>query len=477
MSERINETSFPPLTLEDIYPDSEVLQNESAERVRAQFPDMREWSRQAIKPHGAFRPGGALFRETVAFCTTEHTDFVAVDNLSSKITRILNKKHNQTPVERVMTYSSVYAGIQKLSRTECDNSDISYQNINLIVGDAAERSLETIKDPDELYQIWAVSELFSGAAANQKLTSFAAKFTSFADKAVSQGLVRRYFETQAKRNRNDYHVEYCDEDSNTLQNMFAELYRTRTYDIKPAYINDEDGGSIIFDEVASPRAYVSSTQYISPLMLAPTTIAEIVHNSEPDPSDLHYSVTEHYGGYTGRQYDNLNPLIHAHLGVDGELYEDRIGRKPYLRLVKDNDALYGAYRAFQLTILSHFHDLTRALDATGEPVEDTTKSVLRRINTGRDIHNTIGSLTIPRQKHNTEIDPSLVDSPSKRPTREHDIGPFKRTLPNGWKASPTARALAKELNMELAENETVVRRHKRGSTELGRISLHKIMER
>jgi len=72
-----------------------------------------------------------------------------------------------------------------------------------------------------------------------------------------------------------------------------------------------------------------------------------------------------------------------------------------------------------------------------------------------------------------EIAEDIERTETKSSKRRHEVTCFARRLPKGYKASPSALALAQDEGIRLDENETCVRRHERGTQSEEAVGPHK----
>lgn len=110
-------------------------------------------------------------------------------------------------------------------------------------------------------------------------------------------------------------------------------------------------------------------------------------------------------------------------------------------------------------IASNFYDLSmpvmkhRSEEKTFENLVDRKKAKF----------NPIRDLLIPRVRYIEQTEDFPASDDIVRRIREHDVTWYIRVLPSGWHASPEAAAEAEAHGIELAENETFVKSHTRGS--------------
>jgi hypothetical protein len=163
----------------------------------------------------------------------------------------------------------------------------------------------------------------------------------------------------------------------------------------------------------------------------------------------------------------LDALAHFFLGPDGELYTG-IDCRTSLRDIALRHNKYHAYRDLQATIIAHYFDLTHSLDE----VAGVQKREPQPLKTAGTPLESIERLVIPRVFRKKSSVSGSSDQPI-RTLRRHGVTWHVRKLPEGWRASPRAHELARELGVTLGEHETIVKEHKRGSKELGEVTSHR----
>jgi hypothetical protein len=70
-----------------------------------------------------------------------------------------------------------------------------------------------------------------------------------------------------------------------------------------------------------------------------------------------------------------------------------------------------------------------------------------------------------------------AEEKTRRLLRGHDVVGHVRVLPPGYSPSPEARQKAAKLNIQLAENETWVKKYHRGDETRGEIKSHEAVQR
>lgn len=150
--------------------------------------------------------------------------------------------------------------------------------------------------------------------------------------------------------------------------------------------------------------------------------------------------------------------------------------EPDFKVIINTDGSMGIYpRSLHTldTVLADRPDAAMALKAEiAANFYDLTTPVYDEINAGspnypnipqeqKEDFDPVTQLLIPRVRRLNQ--PQSTVSDVVREVRAHDVTWYVRLLRNGWRASPDAIARAKELNVILAENETFVKAHTRGT--------------
>lgn len=246
------------------------------------------------------------------------------------------------------------------------------------------------------------------------------------------------------------------------QGFLQDTVQKRKYGVKPAYMPASFGGSWVFydGDTYGDMLYGTEGQEHD-LGVA----AVIVHTAKEDLKDL--QIKKEYltfgSGVTpivSGAFREMRPDMQLILGDDGKLYTD------LARFFLVEDVLSGSphvYTSLLSEIASGFHDLTVPV-AT---LESHGIKGPRRLSTEeRKNYDPILELLIPRIKASLvrqEQESDDEDTDIVRTVREHNVTWFVRRLPSGAQSSPEARARAARHSIHLAENETFVKAHKRGS--------------
>lgn len=155
-----------------------------------------------------------------------------------------------------------------------------------------------------------------------------------------------------------------------------------------------------------------------------------------------------------------------------------------LRDIARRRGKYAAYRQLQAEVLSDYLDLTNPADTplkkrqNDEPRFDNVQSEVSELRTASDIVRDILLARLPSPR-STEEEGEKEESENQgyREVRLHGVIWHIRRLPQGWKASPDAEALAIQAGITLRDGETFVRPHSRGSKKLGEVVVHRIVKR
>jgi hypothetical protein len=146
-----------------------------------------------------------------------------------------------------------------------------------------------------------------------------------------------------------------------------------------------------------------------------------------------------------------------YIGKDGSIATDPDGIQDINLVLSDRPLQAAALRA---EVASNFYDLSMPLSKVR--TKSASTGTLKRPE--QPSFDPVQELLIPRIRYieNGQIDEDLAGTDVVQSVRMHDVTWFVRLLPNGWKASPDARALAAEYGIVLAQNETFVKAHTRG---------------
>lgn len=250
--------------------------------------------------------------------------------------------------------------------------------------------------------------------------------------------------------------EYADlKNKATLLSQEAMLHRK--YGTKPAYIEASVGGSWIFhdgDDWAEKASMGMGRIARRPY----ENIAAVVdYSSYRDFKSLQIGTTTDDAGnvfMTGELAEKLD--FSLYIGKDGTISTDPDGLE---NLGLELSLTHAQELSLLAEIASNFYDLSmplmkhRSEDKTFENPVDRKKANF----------DPIQKLLIPRIKYLEQLEDFQGSGDITRTVREHDVTWFVRTLPSGWHASPEAIAEAEYHGIELAENETFVKSHTRGS--------------
>lgn len=184
-----------------------------------------------------------------------------------------------------------------------------------------------------------------------------------------------------------------------------------------------------------------------------------------------------------RLVTNLNPRIAFEVFGDGSLKHGRTNRNLAIDAAEHNH--YKAFRTLQAEIISNYIDLVSPLELSSslerygnKPKLDTSpKEQKTERDSKKSGMDAVRQLLIPRIKAAKELPQSTPKTDNHREIRLHGVVWHIRLLPNGWHASPEAQALASQAGIKLAEGETFVKPHKRGSARLGEVVSHNLINR
>lgn len=241
--------------------------------------------------------------------------------------------------------------------------------------------------------------------------------------------------------------------ANNVKEFVNRTMAERKYGVKPAYIEASIGGSWI---------YYDKDDYMDlvPINFEPRYAAVVFHTHKDELTSLkikkevqRYSNNGQVTVLTGALED-AQPDARFTIGYDGEIYLDDSLLNPVRRVLKDTP---GAYESLQAEIIANLHDLSVS---AGTIDVERMPNFTQLSDTEKKNYDPVLQLLVPRMKRVYHGEES--DEVSRTTVREHDVVWFTRKLPEGWRASPEAIALAEKHNITLEPNETFVRKHKRG---------------
>jgi len=229
----------------------------------------------------------------------------------------------------------------------------------------------------------------------------------------------------------------------------------RKYGTKPAYVDASIGGAWIFYDGddwshkmvrdtgrANQFENVAAVVKYSPY----SEFSDLSIGYEVDDSGVVYS--------TGNVGDKVDFTLY--IGKNGIISTDPDGLEEFgaaLGLPHTQEI------ALKAEVVSNFYDLSMPL--TRHRPEDKTFENL--VDKRKQTFNPIEDLLIPRIRYMEQTENFPASDDITRTVREHDVTWFVRTLPGHCRASPEAVAEAAAHGIELEENETFVKAHKRGS--------------
>ncbi len=283
--------------------------------------------------------------------------------------------------------------------------------------------------------------------------------------------------------------EEIEQEDEKIEELFKEIMQKRSYGVKESYREASLGGSWVYHDGQSLRDDVPGykDELISPFGVS--KIAMQVFHSLKNSFDAIVTdkIAEEYGKigvkgqFFGASISGLGPDLVAYLFTDGQLYLDTTGVVSLKEMFAQKGSL-SMYRALQAEHISNFFDLTMPAEVV-DAIGGAKMLKPKHIGVAKDA---INELVIPRLRYlnQSESAEQIKASEEAEASREsgskfklHGVVYHRRRLPDGWHATPKARALAKEYNIELAENETFVSPHSRGDAQRGQIVGHRTRNR
>lgn len=233
----------------------------------------------------------------------------------------------------------------------------------------------------------------------------------------------------------------------------------RKYGIKPAYVPASIGGSWVFYDAddLKRRAPVLKKGRTEE---AANMIGMVFHSPHAEHASLKISQQVDKTGpnhtyYLGGAMSDIEPDFGMIINADGSLSVDPNSVHTVGSILSDRP---DAALRLKAEVAANIFDLTTPIDDHSEP---GPRNFSHFSDEEKIDFDPITQLLIPRVRHLNR--PPSESADVTRTVREHEVTWFVRPLPEGWRASPDAIARAKELNVELAPNETFVKAHTRGS--------------
>ncbi len=272
-------------------------------------------------------------------------------------------------------------------------------------------------------------------------------------------------------------------DTDIATRYFTELRAQQHYGVKLGYRRYEEGGTVIFAPPRDQEIYdrVEHRPNLHPITRPAPMALEVDFSRHTSlqrlkpPESKERSITLY-------NYQALGVTMILRVDQRGELFVDAHGYHP-LGEIMAKEGKYEAYRQLQARIFADYFDMTQPAEITHRATRMVESERNSWVGTTQPTaSDAMRRLVLPRlhvlHEHiqgaqQVELEP--IDH--ARSIREHDVTWHIRKLQPGWSASPEAVQLAKEKGVILADDETFVRDHKRGNTELGKIVGHHLIER
>ncbi len=324
-------------------------------------------------------------------------------------------------------------------------------------------------------------------ANDQEVTLDSGVLEYFRQMIGSRYVTREYVKRLPGNDSETPSAERVKADSEMTSMLFQEALQTRRFGMKMGYIHDHRGGSLVFGNISNLTFAPGLDTHRMIDDMYHVSEALVVHSEKRNFRNIKIKTREVGSRDNVRtsmiDLSELSAINDVHLGKDGELYNDATCNDPLLPTAVELGK-YTAYRDLQATILSHYFDLTHSYEEVTaiKKAEKVSAATTRTTNEPTEL---ISKLLIPRVRYNPEEqNQDNGESPddseaerSHRTVRRHDVTWHIRKLPEGWNASPAALQLAREINVTLEPNETIVKDHKRGSRLLGEVVGHKLINR
>jgi hypothetical protein len=270
-------------------------------------------------------------------------------------------------------------------------------------------------------------------------------------------------------------AEKMESDRLDIEAAFAEVLRERReYGVKLSYIESGLTGSLVFSESSEFFGEIGPTAHRLTYGIGEVQ-AVVVHsrNRTFETLEVGKKHDERFSDTASLSYSDigsLNGYAVLHLGRDGELYADNRCQFPLSASFAETGK-YSMYRRLQGEIIANFFDLV-----TSEEIASTVgtpggpKPAPTNHEQPGDPVDVLYDLLVPRIEASER--PRKKTEEPQEPLgiiRVHDVAYHKMKLQPGWKPSPRALELAREVDYKIPEGYTFVKAHKRGNPQRGAV--------
>lgn len=446
----------------------------AAELIRAARPEHRALYETL---NDVFPPGGQLDR------CTRSGNFEDLQGLAAKnAAEVARRSPVELSLPATFAVHGVASFIVSMHRpTEvphCDDRSTYFltQFATRLALQPSERQLHSGPDPfDFRTAITKRSELLSKAADNPP-SWMGSKFLMLADRLMLRKHLLTTIDTEPR-----IEVDRLEELKEANDTLFAELRRLKRYSIKSAVHETATSAWSIhdgFDLRAQQQELVEVTKSsIRPHEWRPCMVmAAIERPLEEDKEALVMSRPSIEGRPNYEEYGR-----HVYMDQVGELFGDAYGSMPLAPFYESRDML-GNYEALRQYLIEAYFNLTVPTEIVVQAQQVTRRHATARAKTPDGQPDVVyHDMLLPRIRLLRDFDradqldaidsgedETAMSSDSARSRRRlHAVGAFPRALPQGYKPSQEALELARKLEINLLDNETLVRAHPRGDAANG----------
>jgi len=447
------------------------------EKVLSPFEDSDLFKRQLFAESAYLRKNPGLRKDIGELILTEN-DQSLVDMIELlDLSRQLDAPVKQTPFRALMAQLTLSREIDDI-KVGVVGEDSSATYSNALMNLAGRKLVDSIPN-DEIYK-YAMTADFIGAQVEARTDLpllakrwFKVKCGNVATLIEQKSYLIEYFEDMPKKDSETFSAEQIALDSEEIALLFKKAAENQRYGVKIGYKSqDYRPGSLVFSPMPDLNSELHEANRAHPLMISKGRrypVALVADSTKSTFKKKIAYVNTDMGPGRVRGSLNVEGTREMFSLLDnGELTTFHTDLD--MAQIAASNGAYSAYRHIQAEIMAGYIDLT--CDLSVGQISHTIRvpkasEVDYREQSGIDI---VKKLLIPRAKPVTPE--SETESLNVREVRLHGVVWHIRRLPEGWHASPEALQLASEAHISLADGETFVRSHSRGSKALGEVVLH-----
>lgn len=451
-------------------------------RVLAPFEDTALFKSRLYAESSYLRKNPGLREDIASVMQSDDdqsiTDIVELLDLSRQV----DAPVNQTPFRALMAQLTLEREIDRL-KIDTVGSEAPSSRENAVMSLLTRKFTDAIPI-DQLYEYKVTANFvqdkivnhMEGLIPDSSRRWFTAK-ADFLSSTIAQRIVlETYLSTMPEKDPYPVSPEQVTQDNNTIAELFTEVRERQRYGVKIGYKpQDYRPGSLVFSPPLG-HATIGSFDQSHPITFSKGERYPLATVTDSPQRSFKKKIAVEAGqnNYGSRRL-NFNVEARHSFAVldDGALTtyhsDEDIAQKAA------RSGVYNAYRHLQAEILAGFIDLTT--DSGVRPGTEATRAPKAteahyETQSGLDI---VRKLLVPRINKEASTTPTPEENP--REVRLHGVVWHIRRLPEGWHASPEALALAGEARITLADGETFVRAHNRGSKTLGEVVTHQLISR